>query len=69
MAVLVVKILPKDLSQFYPGINLEWGVGITWMNQAHPESGNNGIPENQKLLSDKVIGHGSATSSIINILG
>ncbi|NPE27315.1 serine hydrolase [Methanococcoides sp. SA1] len=61
------KILPKDLSKFYPGINLEWGIGITWMNQPHPESGNNGVPTDKTLLSDKVIGHGSATSSIINI--
>jgi CubicO group peptidase (beta-lactamase class C family) len=59
------QILPKPLSQYYPGINKDWGIGITWMRQAHPDAGTNGVPQDAMILSKNVIGHGSATSAIL----
>jgi len=61
------KILPKLLSEYYPDIDKEWGIGITWMRQAHPEAGKNGIPKDATVLSRNVIGHGSATSAILRV--
>ena len=43
-------ILPKDLNEFYPGVNRKWGIGINYQDR-------NG------LISDSVLGHGSATSN------
>jgi CubicO group peptidase (beta-lactamase class C family) len=61
------QILPKDLSQFYPGMNWEQGIGLTWMSQNHPDAGKNGLAPDQKLLSPRIIGHGSATSAILQV--
>ena len=41
--------------------------GLTWMRQAHPQAGMNGIPKDTTVLSRNVIGHGSATSAILRV--
>jgi len=62
------KLLPESLNKYYPDIhNTEWGIGITWMRQSHPDAGKNGKPEDFTILSKNVIGHGSATSAILRI--
>lgn len=61
------KLLPKPLTAFYPGIAGEQGIGITWMWQRHPQAGMDGLPEDKTILSENVIGHGSATSSIFQV--
>ena len=61
------KILPKPLNKYYPGIDKDWGIGITWMRQTHPDAGKNGIPKDATILSKNVIGHGSATSAILRV--
>jgi CubicO group peptidase (beta-lactamase class C family) len=62
------QILPQPLSRFYPAIqNKDWGIGLTWMRQRHPQAGTNGIPKDATVLSRNVIGHGSATSAILRV--
>jgi len=61
------KLLPKQLSSFYPNVNNEAGIGMTWMRHYHPDAGKNGIPKDKTILSKNVIGHGSATSSILRV--
>jgi CubicO group peptidase (beta-lactamase class C family) len=61
------KILPESLNRYYPDINKEWGIGITWMHQTHPDAGKNGVPKDATILSKSVIGHGSATSAILRV--
>jgi poly(3-hydroxybutyrate) depolymerase/CubicO group peptidase (beta-lactamase class C family) len=61
------QLLPTQLSRFYPGIDIEWGIGLTWMRQAHPDAGTQGLPEDATILGKHVIGHGSATSSVLRI--
>jgi hypothetical protein len=61
------KILPKPLSTFYPDIDKDWGIGITWMRQKHPDAGKNGVPKDATVLSKNIIGHGSATSAILRV--
>ena len=60
-------ILPGPLNIYYPGIDKEWGIGITWMRQKHPGAGKSGVPEDATVLSKNVIGHGSATSAILRV--
>ncbi|HCO92766.1 MAG TPA: hypothetical protein DIU00_02245 [Phycisphaerales bacterium] len=61
------KILPRPLNEYYPDINKDWGIGITWMRQKHPEAGKNGVSKDATVLSKNVIGHGSATSAILRV--
>jgi CubicO group peptidase (beta-lactamase class C family) len=61
------QMQPKQLSDFYPGIDVEWGIGITWMRQSHPEAGKGEVPKDATVLSKNVIGHGSATSAILRV--
>jgi CubicO group peptidase (beta-lactamase class C family) len=58
-------LLPVDLESFYPKVKgKKWGIGITPMNRylKDEETG-----EKRNILSDHVVGHGSATSSILNV--
>ncbi|MBW8001354.1 MAG: beta-lactamase family protein [Planctomycetes bacterium] len=61
------QIMPKPLQRYYPGINLEWGIGITWMRHPHPQAGKNGMPKDKTILSKNIVGHGSATSAILRV--
>ena len=61
------QLLPKPLSRFYPDIDKEWGIGITWMRQVHPDAGTGNVPKDATVLSRNVIGHGSATSAILRV--
>ena len=61
------KMLPEPLNKYYPDINKDWGIGITWMRQKHPDAGKKGMPEDKTVLSRNVIGHGSATSAILRV--
>ena len=62
------QILPQPLSQFYPALaDKDWGIGLTWMRQKHPEAGSNGLPKDATVLSRNVMGHGSATAAILRV--
>ena len=61
------EILPRPLKEYYPEIDKDWGIGITWMRQRHPDAGKNGVPKDATVLSKNVIGHGSATSAILRV--
>jgi CubicO group peptidase (beta-lactamase class C family) len=61
------KLTPKPLKDFYPDVDVEWGIGITWMRQAHPDAGKNDIPKDKTVLSKNIIGHGSATSAVLRV--
>jgi len=30
------RLMPQPLSRFYPAIDKEWGIGLTWMRQPSP---------------------------------
>ena len=58
-------MLPVNLNTYFPNIkDKEWGIGITSMN-SYIEDEKTG--EKRAILSDKIIGHGSATSSILKV--
>ncbi|MCF7740253.1 MAG: beta-lactamase family protein [Candidatus Marinimicrobia bacterium] len=61
------KLLPKNLNQYYPGIDEQWGIGITWMRDTHPETGTGRIPADSTIFSKRTFGHGSATSAVLRI--
>jgi len=58
-------LLPVDLEIYFPNIKgRNWGIGITPSNRWLKDE-DTGAKRN--ILSDHVIGHGSATSSILNV--
>lgn len=58
-------LLPVDLEQFYPEVKDRiWGIGITPTNRWE-NIGETG--EKRNILSDQLIGHGSATSSVFHV--
>ena len=61
------QLLPQPLNQYYPDINVDWGIGITWMRHTHPDAGKNGRPQDATILGKNMIGHGSATSAILRV--
>lgn len=61
------RLLPRSLTEFYPALSVEWGIGITWMRQAHPQAGQGDVPAGTKILGDNIIGHGAATAAILRV--
>ena len=61
------SLLPVPLNRYYPAIEKDWGIGITWMRQKHPSAGQNDLPKNATVLSSNVSGHGSATGAILRV--
>jgi len=58
-------LLPVDLETFFPNIKgRNWGIGITPSNRWIKDEDTG---EKRNILSDHVVGHGSATSSILNV--
>mgnify|MGYP001817927890 CR=1 FL=1 len=58
-------LLPVELEDYFPEVkNLRWGIGITPIKRylKDEETG-----EKRNILSDHIVGHGSATSSILNV--
>ena len=53
------KLLPVSLNQYYPDLDQEWGIGFTNMSR----KGSDG----EVLLSEHIVGHGSATAAILNV--
>jgi CubicO group peptidase (beta-lactamase class C family) len=61
------SLLPRNLSEFYPSLDIEWGIGLTWMRVAKPGVSASAPLEERFILSPNTIGHGSATSCILHV--
>jgi CubicO group peptidase (beta-lactamase class C family) len=61
------KLLPRNLSAFYPDLNLDWGIGLQWMRADDPDAGKGGVPKGKTLLSPNTIGHGAASAAILRV--
>jgi len=55
-------IIPKDLNEFYPGINWKWGIGI---NIQGAKVLDEKTGKQRTLIADDILGHGSATSNVL----
>ena len=60
----LAKLLPCELNQYYPAIHKNWGIGMTWMLTENPNAEKTG---RKYLLSDRVVGHGAASSAIFRV--
>jgi CubicO group peptidase (beta-lactamase class C family) len=54
-------IIPKDLNEFYPGVNQKWGIGINFQRLTVKDEKTG---EQRFLLDHNMLGHGSATACI-----
>lgn len=58
------RFLPCPLNTYYPTIQKDWGIGMTWMLTEHPDADKTGRPY---LFSSRVVGHGAASSAIFRV--
>ena len=64
------RIMPQPFKDVFPDLpDSEWdyGLGIDWERNRHPDAGKNGMPDDQTILSKNTIGHGSATSCVLRV--
>lgn len=61
------KLLPERLSKYYPGIDVDWGIGLTWYHETKEGAPANSMNPKDLILGEHVIGHGSATSCILRV--
>ncbi|MCK5739192.1 serine hydrolase, partial [bacterium] len=54
------RILPTDLSQFYPEVDVEWGIGLAYRRK-EKDPNSNAAPY---VLTGNLVGHGSASGCI-----
>jgi CubicO group peptidase (beta-lactamase class C family) len=61
------QLLPRRLDEFYPVVHMEWGIGLVWERDPHPDAGKNDIPAGAIMLGHNTIGHGAASSAVLRI--
>jgi CubicO group peptidase (beta-lactamase class C family) len=61
------KLLPKELSEYYPGVDGNRGIGLNWCRETDPDAGKGGVPKDKTLLSKNIIGHGAASGAILKV--
>ncbi len=64
------KLLPEFLSKYYPGVKVDWGIGLVWMPEIKPgaPAGPPGMPDPKYMIfSPRTIGHGSASACILRV--
>lgn len=61
------QMLPRSLKEFYPDIDVEWGIGLTWFRETKAGAPTTSTDPKDLILSPRVIGHGSATSCILRV--
>lgn len=54
-------ILPGDLSKYYPGVETEWGIGLSYRRMEVEGE------DDEYVLTKDLIGHGSGSQCILNI--
>ncbi|MBP6965380.1 MAG: beta-lactamase family protein [Armatimonadetes bacterium] len=60
-------LLPTDLSKYYPGIKVDWGIGLTWMPEHKPGAPFMSLDPKDLIFGPHTIGHGSASSCILRV--
>jgi CubicO group peptidase (beta-lactamase class C family) len=61
------QMLPKQLSQWYPKLDIEWGMGLVWYRETKAGAPTNSKDPKDLILGEHVIGHGSASSCILRV--
>jgi CubicO group peptidase (beta-lactamase class C family) len=59
------KLLPEDLSKYYPAVQVNWGIGLTWMPEQRPGAKPGSIDPKDLIFGPRTVGHGSASSCIL----
>ncbi len=66
------KLLPRELGEYYPDLyypelDLEVGIGLTFMRADHPTAGDGDIRKDRTLLSRNTFGHDAASKAVFRI--
>lgn len=60
-------LLPVNLSKYYPGINVDWGIGLVWMPEHRPGAPVTSLDPKDLIFGPHTVGHGSASSCILRV--
>ncbi len=58
------RLLPCPLNTYYPAVQKDWGIGMTWMPAENPDADKTG---RAYLFSSRVVGHGAASSAVFRV--
>ena len=66
------RLLPRQLGEYYPDLyypelDLEVGIGLTFMRADHPNAGEGEIPADKTLLSKNTFGHDAASKAVFRV--
>ena len=61
------QTLPRSLKEFYPNVDVEWGIGLVWYRETKTGAPANSTDPKDLILGKRVIGHGSATSCVLRV--
>lgn len=59
------KLLPEDLSKYYPSVQVNWGIGLTWMPEHKPGTPPMSLDPKDLIFGVHTVGHGSASACIL----
>ncbi len=61
------KLLPTNLSRYFKGIDVEWGIGLVRYTEQKPGTPPGSKDPQDMMFGMNVIGHGSASSCILRV--
>ena len=66
------RLLPRQLGEYYPDLyypelDLEVGIGLTFMRADHPNAGEGEIPADKTLMSKNTFGHDAASKAVFRV--
>jgi len=61
------QLLPRPLRDFWPPVNVEWGIGLTHMPDRRAGAPASATDARSFTLGPRTIGHGSATSCVLRV--
>lgn len=64
------QLLPRSYAELYPQLKAadkEYGLGIRFAGEPHPNAGKDGLTKDATILSPKTLGHGSFSGCIFRV--
>lgn len=60
-------LLPEPLSKYYPSVNEDWGIGLTWMPEQKPGAPAASMDPKDLIFGPRTIGHASGSGCILRV--
>ncbi len=64
------QILPRSYEELFPGIAptaADYGLGIYWAREVHPQAGQGELPKDAKIMSRRTLCHGAYSGTLFQV--